>query len=358
MRCNAARVYIQETLDGPLSPPDEAMLEAHMAGCEPCRDYKHTLCRIATGLGRMQTCVAPRDFASSITFQLAREKRRRQWAPLAAAAVLVAGFVTLRPLLDGGTIQVASQEGVQPVLAGQPATTTRSNLSLPGGSILDAMPAQPGRLFNRPLVAGGLPDGYAAGGPASLQGARTEPEAAGLQRIAAAAPAAPGARGGFRPAFQPGFDSEVGSGIQTGSQVDERAVSALSPALEPGDMPLGAAKSLAGPADAAPDAMTRMAKKEDGYGRRIASLPAESKVAEAAAPASEADSAAPPALSAPSTYRTEAARRARAAATRRAPTAEEQMAVDMATFEMLRWMDPAADGGPLLEVQEVDFKLP
>jgi hypothetical protein len=42
----------------------------------------------------------------------------------------------------------------------------------------------------------------------------------------------------------------------------------------------------------------------------------------------------------------------------RSPSPAERHAVDLATFEILRWMDPAADGGPNFEVEEVDFTLP
>ncbi|MBM3270502.1 MAG: hypothetical protein FJZ01_22940, partial [Candidatus Sericytochromatia bacterium] len=63
-----------------------------------------------------------------------------------------------------------------------------------------------------------------------------------------------------------------------------------------------------------------------------------------------------PAAKALSAYRAAESRRARA--TRRPLTPAEQHAADMATFEILQWMDPAADGGPMLELQEADFTLP
>lgn len=347
MRCNAARVFIQENLDGPLSPPDEAMVEAHMASCEPCRSYKHSLCRIATGLGNLGSCAAPCDFSATITFQLGREKRRRQWAPIAAAAVLVAGFVTLKPLLGGTGFQVASQDALQP------AATVNSNLSLRGGSILDAMPGRPNALFARrqPAAAPADPSGAAEAAPDSP----AQPEAAAPLRLAVAGPGTP-----------PGLVAEEEAAGAFGS---ERM--AAEPAKE---------KSFA--ADAVdPDAM---AKRDEAHSRSIASLPAESKALEAPRPAAESDAfegrslgagaapgagagaypakpapAVPPAaVSALSAYRAETGRRSRSVTKRRALTPEEQMAVDMATFEMLRWMDPAADGGPHLEFQEVDFTLP
>lgn len=263
MRCKAARVFIQETLDGPLPPPDEAMLEAHIAGCEACRNYKIALGRIASGLGRLEPCGAPRDFSAIVTFQLAREKRRRQWAPLAAAAVVVAGLVTLKPMLGGTGFQVASQGGDSP--------TVQSNVGLAGSSLLGGLPARPERLAGNSQ-------------PASEHGLADE-----------AGQAAPLPATGDRP---DGF-SEAGSGAGRKGSAESRAIASL-----PAGVGAGASGLAAHPAGA-----TALRSR-------------------------------PGALS------------------HRALTPEEQMAVDMATFEMLRWMDPAADGGPHLEFQEVDFTLP
>lgn len=320
MRCNAARVFIQETLDGPLSPPDEAMLEAHVAGCEPCRNYRLTLCRIATGLGKLESCGAPRDFGATVTFQLAREKRRRQWAPIAAAAVVVAGFLTVRPLLGGPNFQLASQDLAQPVLAGQPAGSVRASVGLPGGSILDAVPARPDGFLARSRAE--APPG---GSGLFARGAAPGVESAGM---------APAARRAADPALV-----AVAPAPLAALQLEERGAApfALAPAAPPAEAP-AEAESLAAADAALPEAL---AKKEESGGRSIASLPA------GAAPGAGM-----------SAYRTDSARKSRAPVTRRAPTPEEQMAVDMATFEMLRWMDPAADGGPHLEVQEADFTLP
>ncbi|MBM3271553.1 MAG: zf-HC2 domain-containing protein, partial [Candidatus Sericytochromatia bacterium] len=117
MRCGTARVFIQETLDGPLSPPDEAMLEAHMAGCEPCRNYRQAMTRVAGALGQMEHVAAPRDFAAAVQFQIGRERNRRRWAPLAAAAAVVVGFVVVRPLMPGGPLQIASEPVAERVVA-------------------------------------------------------------------------------------------------------------------------------------------------------------------------------------------------------------------------------------------------
>lgn len=262
MRCKAARVFIQETLDGPLPPPDEAMLEAHIAGCEACRSYKIALGRIASGLSKLEPCGAPRDFSTIVTFQLAREQRRRQWAPLAAAAVVVAGLVTLKPMLGGTGFQVASQVGDSP--------TVRSNVGLAGSSLLGGLPPRPERLAEN-----------------------------------------------SQPAKDLGRSDEAGQ--------------AAPPAL--GDRAEGLSEARSG-----------ASRKESAEARSIASLPA--GVGAGASGLAMHPAGGPALRSRPGML------------SHRALTPEEQMAVDMATFEMLRWMDPAADGGPHLEFQEVDFTLP
>jgi hypothetical protein len=121
MRCEKARRWISDGLDGALPDARAAGLERHLEGCAACRAYRRDLELIEAGAGR-RPAVEPspgywQDFGERLGRKLAASSRprrtapRRQgfrkwaWAPAtavaAAAAVLaIVHFGVLRP--DGG----------------------------------------------------------------------------------------------------------------------------------------------------------------------------------------------------------------------------------------------------------------
>lgn len=107
MSCGSARLFIQESLDGPVSPPDEAMLETHMANCWGCRHYKESLKRITAAMGQLPSERSPRDFAASVRLKIGQERNAKSWRPLLAAAAIVVGFVAVRPLIGQGSFDLA-----------------------------------------------------------------------------------------------------------------------------------------------------------------------------------------------------------------------------------------------------------
>jgi len=296
------------------------MLEAHLASCEACRAFKASMGRVADALGVLDTCAAPRDFGASVSFQLGRERNRRRWAPVAAAAAVVAGFLLVRPLMTDGNLRIASHEfprenANMAAIQDGPAVT--------GGSMLDAMPSRPDMSRQAPKLAAAPAEEAMPAGQARL--ARPQPVENGRLMVAAAPAGAP--EGALRDQAAPAQPAPV-AGAEAEAKKEaasDRSVAML--AARPEEQLLQEKDMMASKAAAGPG----------GAGSGLAAAPA-----------------APPA--AISAYRTGNAPRARAAAERR--RAPSQQAVDMATFEILRWMDPAADGGANFEVQEVDFTLP
>lgn len=50
MRCERARKWISDELDGALAPVRKSRLERHLAGCRPCRAYRDDLAVLAAGV--------------------------------------------------------------------------------------------------------------------------------------------------------------------------------------------------------------------------------------------------------------------------------------------------------------------
>ncbi len=118
MRCDKARRWISDGLDGALAAAQAAKLERHLETCAACRAYRRDLETIEAGAAR-RPADAPspdywQDFADRLGRKIAmasrpvprrRGFRRWAWAPAtavaAAAAVLaIIHFGVLRP--DGG----------------------------------------------------------------------------------------------------------------------------------------------------------------------------------------------------------------------------------------------------------------
>ena len=102
MRCGAARYLIQESLDKPLPPPDEAMVSAHVAQCQRCECYRDNLEKTVMGFSGVSREECPVDIASAVNFRLGQDRLSRRWVPFAVAAAVLVGVVVGRPFFERG----------------------------------------------------------------------------------------------------------------------------------------------------------------------------------------------------------------------------------------------------------------
>ncbi|MBU6429976.1 MAG: zf-HC2 domain-containing protein, partial [Cyanobacteria bacterium REEB65] len=103
MKCTTAKAYIQEGLDGRLTAPDEAAVEAHLLSCQACRRYCEGTRQSVEALSGLPDEGAPLDFGATVSFQLRRSAGGRRWGfPVAFGAAIAAGLVLLMPSLQGG----------------------------------------------------------------------------------------------------------------------------------------------------------------------------------------------------------------------------------------------------------------
>lgn len=99
--CDAMRNTIQEGLDGPVDVSDVRALEAHLAECESCREYRDGMFAVRQALRSIPLHHFPDDALEQVwerTVRTAPAKTGRQalarpvwrvaWRPLAAAAAV------------------------------------------------------------------------------------------------------------------------------------------------------------------------------------------------------------------------------------------------------------------------------
>jgi hypothetical protein len=397
------------------------MLEAHLAGCDHCRGYKASMGRIACGLGNLSAREAPRDFAASVSFQLGRERTRRRWTPIAAAAAVMVGFVVARPYLMGGdAAQFATADlgkaafgakiaAQAPGVVPRQADGRRSTGQEPGGSLLDGMAAHPAeppaeqqagapaaepqvqsptQIALQPAVSGGvsadrhvtalLPQDRSRDDRPLQVAAAPRPESAAMSNAGPALDANLAVKENRLAAIA--RESEAKKAEMTGAaEVAEMAEVAAEKDKEAADI-----RKAPDSRYAADDAMSRIGAS-GGAGGGAGSAGSFATAARSAAaappvtkPAPAAQAALPPGA-AIAAYRTadsagarsperpavraaaksdESRRKRSGAAPRKPMTRREQHQVDMATFEALRWLDPTAEGGADLELREVDFTVP
>lgn len=119
MRCEKARRWLSDDLDGALGPARKARLAVHLSSCHDCRAYRDDLVRLEATAGRRLERSADdwAAFERRLEARLDAEARngpvgrvleanRRAWAwpavASAAAAALILWLALGRPLGDGG----------------------------------------------------------------------------------------------------------------------------------------------------------------------------------------------------------------------------------------------------------------
>ncbi len=98
MECQAVKEQMSAWLDQELDADAEAVLTAHLEGCEACRSEWRKLRALDAALGNLAAPV-PRGLAEKVAAQVRRPRPRRQgWQSAALAACLVLGIAL------GGTV--------------------------------------------------------------------------------------------------------------------------------------------------------------------------------------------------------------------------------------------------------------
>lgn len=132
MRCEDALLLISGHLDKMNTAQEEADLQAHLLGCEDCRNILEAFKEADSGVASLKEN-APSDFCTGVMSQIKKEatkKKRRPWYGIAVAAalMLVVGVSAAMDLPeDTGEPETAS--------VAQNTAVTRSAPAADGGSL-------------------------------------------------------------------------------------------------------------------------------------------------------------------------------------------------------------------------------
>ena len=91
MECQAVQEQLSAWLDQELDEAAEAVLAAHLEGCEACRREWRQLTALDAALGNLAAPVPP-GLAEKVAAQVRRPRRRPGWQSVALAACLVLGI--------------------------------------------------------------------------------------------------------------------------------------------------------------------------------------------------------------------------------------------------------------------------
>jgi predicted anti-sigma-YlaC factor YlaD len=97
MECQAVKEQLSAWLDQELDAGIEAVLIAHLEGCEACRCEWRQLRALDAALGNLAATV-PLGLAEKVAAQVRRPRRRQGWQSAALAACLILGIAL------GGTV--------------------------------------------------------------------------------------------------------------------------------------------------------------------------------------------------------------------------------------------------------------
>lgn len=120
MTCQDARLWMQDSLDGTLSPDQRLSLESHLDGCEACRQDDMSLREAVRKLEALPRVTAPPELMLRLgprLDQLSQRKRARRWAPVgmvAAGLLLALGLTRMQP---AGAPQAPEQFAMEPLTA-------------------------------------------------------------------------------------------------------------------------------------------------------------------------------------------------------------------------------------------------
>lgn len=102
--CEEVQQAIQERLDGAIEADGESLIDAHLAGCAPCREFQDGLLAVRQALRSLPRFPMPAEALDGVWSRTVHSKPRRaalDWRfAAAAAAVLTLAFLPalLRPV--------------------------------------------------------------------------------------------------------------------------------------------------------------------------------------------------------------------------------------------------------------------
>ena len=128
MECQAIKEQLSAWLDQELDADAEAVLTAHLEGCESCRREWRKLRALDAALSDLAAPV-PAGLADKVLATLARPRRRQGWQSVALAACLVLGIAL------GGTVARSFYSTTAPSETGAEVASLEVFHDFPQGSL-------------------------------------------------------------------------------------------------------------------------------------------------------------------------------------------------------------------------------
>jgi predicted anti-sigma-YlaC factor YlaD len=128
MECQAVQTQLSAWLDDELSEATGAMLTAHLAKCEACREEWRQLTALDDALGNL-AAPAPMGLAEKVVLRVRQPRRRSGWQAAALAACLVLGIAL------GGTMARTFYGGAASNEAGAEVASLEVFHDFPQGSL-------------------------------------------------------------------------------------------------------------------------------------------------------------------------------------------------------------------------------
>jgi len=128
MECQGIKEQLSAWLDQELDADAEAVLTAHLEGCEACRSEWRKLRALDAALGNLAAPV-PMGLAEKVAAQVRRPRRRHGWQSAALAACLVLGIAL------GGTVARSFYGAAAPSETGAEVASLEVFHDFPQGSL-------------------------------------------------------------------------------------------------------------------------------------------------------------------------------------------------------------------------------
>jgi predicted anti-sigma-YlaC factor YlaD len=128
MECQAVREQLSAWLDQELDADVEAVLTAHLEGCEVCRREWRELRDLDAALSNLAAPV-PMGLAEKVAAQVSRPRRRQGWQSAALAACLILGIAL------GGTVARSFYGAAAPSETGAEVASLEVFHDFPQGSL-------------------------------------------------------------------------------------------------------------------------------------------------------------------------------------------------------------------------------
>jgi anti-sigma factor RsiW len=128
MECQKVKAQLSAWLDQELDADVEAVLTAHLEGCEACRREWRQLRALDDALSNLAAPV-PMGLAERVAAQVRRPRRRQGWQSAALAACLILGIAL------GGTVARGFYSAATPNEAGAEVASLEVFRDFPQGSL-------------------------------------------------------------------------------------------------------------------------------------------------------------------------------------------------------------------------------